>query len=114
MVNLNKARGINDGVLAEGGGVEEMVDWLIPLFRPEPATAVAGHRALHRVHTKLLAQIGLLRFAVAAVLALSVEDGDHVVPPYHIRHAFPHAFHHTSDHHHHKQPKKKKTESVRC
>lgn len=93
-INLNDACRIQHRVLAEGWSVEKMEDRL-PVFRRKPALPVLHHRALKWVHPILLAQIGLLGFAVAALFTFSIENWNHMIPFLQIAHPFSHAFHHS-------------------
>ena len=59
---LDDAGGFDDGVLGEGGGVQEMEDGSA-VNGGKPARAVADHDLLHGVDPEFLAHVGLLACA---------------------------------------------------
>jgi hypothetical protein len=82
-VDLDGARGVEHGVLGEGGGVEEVVDRAVSagaVHGGEPCAAVGDHGGLEGVDAVGLAQVGLDGVAVGAGAALAGEDGEHMVP----------------------------------
>lgn len=62
----------------------------------EPRPAVTLHRAPERIHPEFSAQVRLTRLAVNAVLALAIEDGNHVVPLLNVLHSISDALHHSA------------------
>lgn len=82
---------MDDRVLAEGGGAHEMVDGLA--VDGEPGLAVPDHHTPVGVYPQQPAHVALLGLAVVALLTFSGEHGEHMVPWYEIRHAFPHTLH---------------------
>ena len=64
---------VNNSVLAEGGGVEEMVDGFATVDGGEPGGAVSHHVLLHGVDSKVLAHVGVGTLAQLAMPTLAVE-----------------------------------------
>ena len=83
---------MDDGVLADRGGAEEVVHRL-PSPGGEPGLAVADHGATVGVDAEEVAQVALLRQAVPAVAALAGEHRQHVVAGGKLRHPLAHTLH---------------------
>nr|ACL52648.1 unknown [Zea mays] len=90
-VDLDHLVHVHDGVLAEAGDGEEVVQRAPPRV-PEPGGAVAPHPGAdderHRV-----AHVAVLRRAAGAALALPQERRHHGVPRREALHVLPHALH---------------------
>lgn len=91
-VNLDDASRVKDGVLAESGGVQEVVNDLAVFGAGEPRLAVAEHDLLEGVDSIVAAEVGLVRSAAAAFPTLPVEYWHHLVSFLQVRHSFTHAF----------------------
>lgn len=90
-VDLGDAADMDDGVLAERRGAEEVVHWLPSCG--EPCLAVADHGTAVGVYAEEVAQVALLRQAVPAVAALAGEHRQHVVAGGKLRHPLAHTLH---------------------
>lgn len=84
---------VNNSVLAEGGGVEEMVDGFAALDGGEPGGTIGGHDLLHGVDTKVLAHVGMGALAQVAMTTFTVEYGNHIVSFLHILYSFTYTLH---------------------
>ena len=90
---------MHDGVLAESGGAQKVVDGLAVLGKP--GLAVGEHDGPVRVDSQQAAHVALLGLAMHALLAFSHGHRQHVVSRLHVRHAFSHAL---NDPAHHQPP----------
>lgn len=92
-IDLGEASRVNNSVLTEGGGSDEVAHRFA--VNGEPRLSVAEHHLSVGVYAKQLAHIALRRLAVPAFPALPREQWKHVIPFLQICYAFPYAFHYS-------------------
>ena len=90
-VDLGEAADMDDGVFAEGGGADEVIDRL-PVDG-KPRLAVVEHNASVGIDPEEVTHVALRRFAVSALLALAGEDREDVVARLQVGHTLADTLH---------------------